>query len=250
MDTGEERELRLGDKTIGMGGLRWTPDGKAIVVPASGAWKGMNLLRVDVQTGQATSLMPTPALGGWPRFELSRDGNRVFYVRPPAQPGGGERLVAHDLRSGQETTVVEKRGLYAGVVSPEGQRLLLGVNESGTQSLLVMPLAGGEARELVRIDGEKETPFWGSPSWTPDGHHIVFLKGVKGKARQWQLWRVAVEGGEPQRLGLNIASQLLGVRLHPDGRRVAISDIKVDLEIWVMENFLPKPAAAPAARAK
>jgi hypothetical protein len=30
------------------------------------------------------------------------------------------------------------------------------------------------------------------------------------------------------------------LRLHPDGRRVAIGDVKVDLEVWVMENFLPK----------
>jgi len=30
-----------------------------------------------------------------------------------------------------------------------------------------------------------------------------------------------------------------GLRLHPDGRRVAIDDIKVNLEVWVMENFLP-----------
>ena len=102
-----------------------------------------------------------------------------------------------------------------------------------------MPAAGGEAREVVRIDGEKENPFPGSPSWTPDGRSVAFLKGVKGKDGQWQLWRAAAEGGEPQRIGLIAARQLAGVRLHPDGRRVAITDVKVDLEVWVMENFLP-----------
>ena len=44
-----------------------------------------------------------------------------------------------------------------------------------------MPAAGGEARELLRIDGEKEVPFWGTPWWTPDGRYIAFLKGVKGE---------------------------------------------------------------------
>jgi Tol biopolymer transport system component len=83
------------------------------------------------------------------------------------------------------------------------------------------------------------------PAWTPDGRYIAFLKGVKGEAqiprkdRQWQLWRVPAEGGEPQRLGLNVVGQLTGeLRLHPDGRRVAIDDIRVNLEVWVVENFL------------
>jgi len=233
MDTGEERELRVGERTIVWGGIRWTPDGKAVVVPASEAGTGRSLIRIDVETGQVTSLMPLPGVGGVPRFELSPDGNTIFYVKRPG-------LVAHDLRSGQEKVVIEKQGLYMGLVSPDGRRLVIGVNEKGTQILSVMPAAGGEARELVRIDGEKETPFWGSASWTPDGRYIAFLKGVKGRARQWQLYRVAAEGGEPQWLGLNIAGQLTGqLRLHPDGRRVAIDDIKVNMEVWVMENFLP-----------
>jgi len=249
MDTGEERELPVGERTIGGGrtGLRWTPDGKAVVVPESEYWKGENLIRIDVQTGQVTSLMPLPALVEL-AFDFSRDSNIVFYVRPFAPPDvNAERLVARDLRSGRETVVIEKRGIYAGAVSPDGQRLLIATWEGKSQVLLVMPVAGGEARELVRVDGEKETPFWGNPpSWTPDGRYIVFLKSAKGNApSQWQLWRVAAEGGEPQRIGLIPGRQLLaGVRLHPDGRRLAICDYKVDFEVWVMENFLPAPKVA------
>ena len=149
--------------------------------------------------------------------------------------------MSHDLRSGQELVVIEKPGLYAGMVSPDGLQLLIAVEEGKSQVLLIMPVDGGEARELVRIDGEKETPFWGSAAWTPDSRYVAFLKGVKGKDRQWQLWRVPVEGGEPKWLGLNVAGQLTGsLRFHPDGRRVAIDDIRVNLEMWVMENFLPK----------
>jgi hypothetical protein len=112
-----------------------------------------------------------------------------------------------------------------------------------------MPAAGGEARELVRINGEKETPFWGSVAWMPDSRHVAFLKGVKGKVppgdQQWQLWCVAVEGGEPHYLGLDFIGQLTGeLRIHPDGRRVAVDDAKVNLETWVMENFLPASKAA------
>jgi Tol biopolymer transport system component len=121
------------------------------------------------------------------------------------------------------------------------------VGDGKSQVLLLMPAIGGEARELVRVDGEKEVPFWGSPAWTPDGRYVTFLKSVKGEAQippkdwQWQMWRIATEGGELQRLGLNFVGQLTGeLRWHPDGRHVAIDHIRVNMEVWVMENFLPK----------
>ena len=241
MDTGEERELRVGERTIGMGAIGWTPDGKAVVVPGSEPGKGENLFRIDVQTGQVTALMPLPGLAGWPSFRFSRDGNTIFYVGPPVPPAeaNGARLVAHDLKSGQETTLIERRGLYKGGLSPDGQRILIGGGEGKVHVVLVMPAAGGEARELFRVDGEKEVFFAGGPSWTRDGRHVVYLTRAKDKAGQWQAWRVAVEGGAPQRIGLVAARQLVGFALHADGRRMAISDVRVDLELWVMENFLP-----------
>jgi len=245
LETGEEREFEVGERTIGMGAsLHWLPDGKAVAVPVFEPGKGESLVRVDVQTGRVTSLAPLPAGIGFPRFDFSPDGNRVFYIKPTALPAVG-RVVARDLKSGQEVDVIEKRGLYRGVVSPDGRRLLIGVNEKGTQVLFIMPAAGGEARELLRVGGEKEIPFWGGPWWTPDGRYIAFLKGVKGKTpNQWDLWRVAAEGGEPERLGLTVGRQMGGLRPHPDGRRLATTDFKVNLEIWVMENFLPPAKAA------
>jgi TolB protein len=241
LDTGEERDLQVGERAM-RGPLRWTPDGKAIVVAASEPGKGEHLLRIDVQTGQLTSLMALPV--GFTRFEFSPDGNTIFYPKAAASADvNGSRIVAHDLRSGQETVVIEKRGIYAGLMSPDGQRLLIAASDGMAQVLFVMPAAGGEAREVVRIEGGFPGSA-GTLSWTSDGRSVVFLKAVKGKAGQWQLWRVAAEGGEPQPIGVFAARQLLGMRLHPDGRRVAITDVKVNLEVWVMENFLPAPKVA------
>jgi Tol biopolymer transport system component len=231
-----------------MGSLRWTPDGKAVVAPASEAGKGDNLIRIDIQTGQVIALMPLPALEGWPRFAFSQDGNSIYYRRPDPTNPSESQLVAHDLRSGQETTVSEDHGLYLSKASPDGQHLLIAkaIEEGKSQVILMMPVSGGESRELVKIDGEKEVPFWGNASWTTDGRYVVFLKGVKKEGQdykdiQWQLWSIASKGGEAIPLGLTITGQLVGpLQVQPDGRHVVIGDVGVNLEVWVMENFLPK----------
>jgi Tol biopolymer transport system component len=237
LDSGEEREFELGERTIGLGAsLRWFPDGKGIAVPAFEAGKGESLVRLDVQTGRITFLMPLP--GSFPHFQVSPDGSTVFYV--PGRTGGAARLVAHDVRSGRETTVAESPGLFSGVVSPDAHSLLVVMRDGRSQVLRIRPLAGGEAHTVIRVDGEKEAPFWGPPWWAPDGRHVYFLKGAKGQERQWHLWRVATEGGEPERLDLTVGRQMGGLRPHPDGRRLATTDFEVNLEVWAMENVLPK----------
>jgi hypothetical protein len=80
---------------------------------------------------------------------------------------------------------------------------------------------------------------------TSDFRAIVYLKMTKKDVlERYELWRVSVEGGEPLRIGTVSARRLVGIRLHPDGRRVAIMDLKIHHEVWVMENFLPPAKAA------
>jgi Tol biopolymer transport system component len=176
----------------------------------------------------------------------------MFY-RKPADPVGGHgpRLVARDLKSGEETTVVERQSSFQAALSPDGQRLVMAAGENKHFVLSVLPITGGEARELLRIDPEKEVPFGGWPWWSPDGRYVYLLKGVRGKTPdEWHLWRVAAEGGAPQQLKLIVGRQMGGLRMHPDGRRLATTDFKVNLETWVMENFLPKSPAASGTRVK
>ena len=240
MESGQEREFEVGERTIGWGAsLRWFPDGTAVAVPVFEPGKGETLARIDVQTGRVTSLMPLPTKAGSLRFDLSSDGSSILYK------ASGSRWVSHDLKSGRETDVVQKPGLLSVTRSPDDRQLVM-VGEGNSQVLLLMPAAGGEARELLRIDGEKEVPNWGTPWWSRDGHYVYFMKGVKGKTpEEWHVWRIAAEGGQPQQLGLTLGRQMGGLRPHPDGRRLATTDFKSSLEIWVMENFLPA-ARTPA----
>ncbi|UCH03079.1 MAG: PD40 domain-containing protein, partial [Candidatus Bathyarchaeota archaeon] len=105
---------------------------------------------------------------------------------------------------------------------------------------MVLPVEGGEPREVVKItDGGCM-----ALAWTPDSREIIFGKNVSassGSQRTDQgseLWKVSVEGGEPQKLG-KTAGSIVGLRLHPDGQRLAFTSQISWVEIWVMENFLP-----------
>ncbi len=130
-------------------------------------------------------------------------------------------------------------------VSPNGQWLAFSSHDSAAHEcvLNVMPVSGGAARELLRLKPPEDV--WGIV-WTPDGRHLLFVRRNLTEERS-DLCRVAVEGGEPQSLGLalNIMSQM---SIHPDGRRIAYSYGLPRSEVWVMENFLPvRKADAPAA---
>ena len=73
----------------------------------------------------------------------------------------------------------------------------------------------------------------------PDGRHLLFSKGPLGNM---ELWRIPVDGGEPEKLGLAMGGLgLTGLRVHPDGQRIAFSasgGAGPTNELWVMENFL------------
>jgi len=84
---------------------------------------------------------------------------------------------------------------------------------------------------------------------SPDGKWRVFHgRDAAGKNG---LFRAAASGGQPERLGdFPGASMRGGMWVSPDGRKI-IADVLDPLQLWMLENFEPKPqATAPAVSAK
>ena len=63
------------------------------------------------------------------------------------------------------------------------------------------------------------------------------LFGKKTGPEKTELWRIAIEGGEPQKVGV-ISQGVHDIVVHPDGNRIALSTRAYKPEIWAMENFL------------
>ena len=255
--TGEERELH--PSLDGYMHPRWSPDGRFLLVRARDEM-GHGFFRVDAQTGAVEPLIRFPEGSGniASRAEWIDDGNALLYwwwshpsveegyIAPDDRPP--RTLRTRDLETGEEQIVFEGAVSPRFAVSPDRQRVAFSSVREGQANLVVMPVHGGEPREVLGGLGESQR-LGDQPSeiqWSPDGRYLFY---ADSQARN--LWRVPADGGEPEQLDWleeNHASPF--IRFQPGGSRVALSCYEGEGggEVWVMEGFLPDPEAAGEER--
>jgi len=199
---------------------------------ASDAEDRVGLYLIDANTGAISPVVQTTADDPVWAAAWSADGSTVFYSRL-AIYGGVSRVMARELDSGDERELY-RGSVYALAVSPDGTELaLIDYGRSmGRPRLLVLPLEGGEARELIAEPGGYRVIDWHyGLAWVPDGTGLLY-------GREDQVWHVSATDGSRRKTELTIEGGHF--RLHPDGRRIAFASGSPDAwEVWVMENFLP-----------
>ncbi len=75
--------------------------------------------------------------------------------------------------------------------SPDGNHVTFISDRSGAQQVWLLELATGEFRKLTSMGDDMELA---SPSWSPDGRHVVVSQGSFDLATH-ELWAYAIEGG-------------------------------------------------------
>jgi Tol biopolymer transport system component len=245
--TGEERDLSPNLLDV-WGPIRWSPDGRSILVPGKDKKIQHNLYLVDAQTAKVTSILPSEMGSEISNPAWFPDGKRLLYTaRHPESGTIKEAIFVRDLATGRETELFRSApGVKVDdiALSSDGQQVALTLVDKETRSsvLKVLPVAGGDASELVRAK-EPEAIEGASLSWSSDSRYIVFgMVRTTSQARKTQLLAIPSHGGEPHALGLAMDS-VRSVSFHPDGQHLAFaaSAGKDKSEVWVMENFLPKP---------
>jgi Tol biopolymer transport system component len=246
VETGQERELS--PKLNRYFRLGWSPDGRALATHASS--KGRGLYRIDARTGELTALvLEQPGTYLTDFVDWSPDSKALVYFYGTKEE---LRLARRDLETEQETVLyrglnLAPRGL---TLSRDGRNIAFSMSEPPTgpdfmlasHALYVMSATGGEPRELVRFQEPGDQPRFHRWDWTPDGRYLVYAKG-NPKDQKSELWRIAIDGGKPQKLDL-VVEGLRSLRMHPDGQRMVFSVGKFSQEVWVIENFLPALKAA------
>jgi Tol biopolymer transport system component len=264
VESGKERRLRLNIRRSGAFQPHWSPDGRFLLAQAEDHTGGRGVYRIDAKTGEVTPIVQAPRCCiEWPVW--AHDGKVIFTRATGLEP---QSIVARDPESGREEElyrVVSPVGVSHLAASPDGQWLAFvwSGTDKGPTALKVMPAAGGEPRELVKLPAPRRHTF-GTPfvelAWTPDSRHIIYALTIAGQKQEFEMWRISLEGGQPQRLGLAMEGlQPQGLSVHPDGRQIAFTasplrrgagagtgpagDPIAGDPIWVLENFLPEVKA-------
>ena len=229
---------------------QWSPDADFLLVQGRAPNFRQGLFRIDAHTGQVTPAVRTktyctPDCVEWPVW--SPDGKLMFtrWIKP----WPGRTIVVRDLEAGREKELY-RAAAPAGVahlsISPDGQRLVfvLWNSEEGKTALMVIPTVRGEPRELVKLP-KPELSSYGQPiaamAWTPDSSQIIYAANTNGEKREFELWRISADGGDPRKLGLSMEGMLpYGLSVHPDGGSIAFTaGTPARWEVWVMEHLVP-----------
>lgn len=246
METGQVRELTPNLNQLNMGdGISqplWAPDGGSVLVNGYDKEGHAGVFRIDTQSGNTTGVVLCAVQGERCASAMtsSKDGRTLYLVRRDTKTNV-QMLVARDMTSGHETELLRREGPpdYTGLgwaaLSPDGSRLAVTAFDRKTQSgaVLVMPSGGGEPREVVRASASGSGQLGGWVEWSPDGRYLIFRKGSPREN-----YRVPVEGGAAVKYA---GEWMTGPSsTSPDGRQVAFGRGEHRIEIWAMENLLPK----------
>jgi len=175
----------------------WSPDGSRIAfVRKLPGTDSAEYCLVPAGGGSVTTLTSAfPLSFKTPSLAWTRDG-RQLVVEDLGRSDQPSRLHLLSLDGKQRrllTAAVEEPGDIAPAVSPDGKLLafLRGVRHGF--ELRVMPATGGEPKEIMRRDSNVAP---GGIAWTPDSRAIVYRASTGG------LWKVPLDGGDPERLGV------------------------------------------------
>ena len=221
--------------------VRWSPDSRSLIAGAANPNGGYGTFKIDTQTGEYKYLL-TPHIG-WPAA-WSHDGKSIFSYRSDSVTSSIP-IVMVDLETGREKELYNLNfggsTYYAGglTLSRDGKQLAFAVSESGSKIIKVIPVMGGEARELLRGDESLMNISFGTIAWASDGKNLLFVRPVNSGGSETDLWLIPLQGGEPRKMELS-AKNMHDLSVHPDGRHIAFTTSQDRFEIWVMENFLPK----------
>ncbi len=247
LESGKEREILRPDLKSMAGvstGLRWSFDGRSLLTIGLDTENGQDAYIFNVETAEMTALnlkMDGERLADpvW-----SKDGKKIFYLDKSWRKTMF-RIMAFDIENKQSKELAIDPGNPLWLdISPDGKLLAYATVDSKIKRPVIKALSvdGGEPRNVAELKNQCH-----ALNWTPDGKSLLYYcvsetesKTEKKSEKVAELWKVSIDGGQPQRILTSTEYGFQELRIHPDGKRIVFTSDDPGYEIWAMENFLPK----------
>lgn len=182
-DSGEPRHLTEAPGTEVP--VAWHPRDNRMTYIATGQGGSLRGYFLDLGTGRSSAIPGNPLnnIAVW-----SPEGSRLALA-----PFGGLASVWIADSAGDRAQKLTQDGLEADPQwSPDGKEIAYVSRRTGTGDIYVVPVAGGEPRQLTR-DIRDDV----APRWSPDGRWIAF---ISQRGRQTDVWVVPSAGGTEIRI--------------------------------------------------
>ncbi|MBN2319444.1 MAG: PD40 domain-containing protein [Acidobacteria bacterium] len=246
LETGEEweysRELvRAGARSFSY--LRWSPDGKSMLLFGRDNRSRYGIFYLNLETGKARNVLrsregvPMGPPAGW------KDEKSFVYGRFDEKSNQGV-LCVRNLDDGSEKILFSASPEIGGAAYVSPDRKWISIIESypsDEKALRIISLESGESTKLFKFDKENQ-PDRQRYAWSADSKYILYIKGSP-ETSGWDVWRISIDTGLPQKTGLSLPTTLDHMSAHPDGEQLAFqhwgSKMESPPEVWVMKNFLP-----------
>ena len=208
----------------------WSPDGRTLFY-VSNRGGSMDLWGQPMGTDGRPSGDPQPLTTGLVirNIAFSEDGTKLAYSRGrrvanvwrvpiladrPATWDDAEQITSDQV-------LIDNLDL-----SPDGQSLLLVSDRTGNLDLWMMPVEGGEMRQLTT----EPTPDW-YPRWSPDGQEVAFYSYRSGNR---DIWVMPVSGGTARQVTRDETEEA-SPTWSPDGRELAYESVRDgNVDIWAI----------------
>lgn len=225
-DDGSEQQLAAG------GGLGMVaPDGRRLVYQKSFRQdhhlaQGLFLLNLsDGSERQLTS--------GWDMWaEFTPDGRAINFIR-----WGEDEAMATRRRiavTGGAPVRLTRFLAITAAIAPDGQSIAVARWNAAKTQIAIIPAGGGEPVKIFELDFRIQDRFGKRPiQWTPDGRAIDFIRDSNGVSN---LWRQAVEGGDPIPLTSFTTDLIFNFAFSPDGRSLVLSRGATDSDVILLSH--------------
>lgn len=225
-------------------GLAWSPDSRSLIFAGEEEGSIRGAYRIHLDTGVITNIVRSGPEEGISGIAYGPDGK--YFLARGNRKENFSQIVVREIESGEERELhrIPMLDMFLNIALSPGGDWLSFVNSGwgAVRSLQLMPASGGEAREIWNFGETKSGMPPVSHTWAPDGSHILFSAPDPADLPTYDLWRVSIEGGKPEKIGLQRKWGIWGLSVRPDGRQLAFAGrggASTDSELWVMEQFLP-----------